>query len=1161
MKRLPLDPGAPERLTIGGIMPGQDARLLADLAGKVKGGVLHVARDEERAAALHAHLEFFAPGVEVLDFPAWDCLPYDRVSPRPEILGQRMATLTRMVGLMSRPRPAVIITTVNAFTQRVPGRKVVMGESFEARIHDEVDAEKLQGFLVRHGYNRAATVREPGEFAFRGSIIDIFPPGEEEPLRLDLFGDQVETIRRFDPLTQLSGAAADALSLKPVSEVSLDEESISRFRQGYRQSFGSVNKDPLYEAISEGRKQPGMEHYLPLFHELLEPMTSYLPNAAITLDHQADEAIEARLAQVKDFHDARKEMRETERKAGGTPYNPLPPKALYLEQEELNNLLNSRATGQFSLFHVEQGGQRVNDAGGRKGRDFGIYRNNPEADLWEELQIWIDTCLASKQRVMIATYSGGARERLAGLLSEHGITGWEKAQSWAAVQGLPRETVSLTVLPLESGFTQPGLAVITEQDILGDRIARAKKKRRTKAEDFLTEHSALNEGDLVVHAEHGVGRYEGLETITALGAPHDCLRVVYDGGDKLFVPVENIEILSRYGSDGSLDRLGGVAWQGRKARVKKRLKDMADELMKVAAARVARHAESLDIPDGLWSEFCARFPYHETDDQLGAIEDVLQDLSSNKAMDRLVCGDVGFGKTEIALRAAFLAAMNGVQVALVAPTTLLARQHYSEFKDRFRGFPVRLGHLSRMVPAKEQKRVKDGLKKGEVDIVIGTHALLSKTIKFGHLGLLIVDEEQRFGVRQKERLKQLKEDVHVLTLTATPIPRTLQLALTGVRELSLIATPPVDRLAVRTFCMAWDGMVLREAIMREHFRGGQVFVVCPRISDLTQMQEDLKELVPEIRIAVANGQMPAEELEEVMTVFTDGGADLLLATNIIESGIDIPNANTLIIHRAHMFGLAHLYQLRGRVGRGKQRGYAYMTWERGHKLTKTAEQRLHVLETLDTLGAGFQLASHDMDIRGAGNLLGEEQSGHVKEVGIELYQHMLEEAVAEARARAQGEEVKPADEETWSPQINLGMPVLIPEEYVTDLHVRLSLYRRLSTLKDREAIDAFAAELIDRFGDLPDEVQNLMKVIEIKQFCRRAGVSRVDAGPQGAVVAFRNDTFDNVDGLLAWINDQAGTVKIRPDQRLSIIKGGWKLPANRLSGVSTLMNDLADIAA
>ncbi len=630
----------------------------------------------------------------------------------------------------------------------------------------------------------------------------------------------------------------------------------------------------------------------------------------------------------------------------------------------------------------------------------------------------------------------------------------------------------------------------------------------------------------------------------------------YAGGEKLYLPVDNIVLHRRYASDESgvqLYRLGGVGWQSRKARLKQRIRDMAEKLIKVAALRELRQAPVLTPPEGIYDEFSARFPYEETEDQTTSIGAVVEDLGSGRPMDRLICGDVGFGKTEVALRASLIAVLAGKQVAVVVPTTLLARQHFHTFTERFRGFPVKIAQASRLVSSKERAEMKAGIKSGDIDIVVGTHALLAKGIEFADLGLLIVDEEQHFGVQHKERLKQLREDVHVLTLTATPIPRTLQLALSGVREMSLISTPPVDRLAVRTYVTPFDPVILREALLRERYRGGQSFYVCPRISDLAERRAFLAEHVPEVKVAVANGQMGSRELDSVMNAFYDRQYDVLLSTSIVESGLDIPSANTLIVHRSDMFGLAQLYQLRGRVGRSKIRAYAYFTIAADARMTPAAEKRLKVLQSLDTLGAGFALASHDLDIRGAGNLLGEEQSGHIREVGYELYQSMLEEAVAAIRG---GEGVI---EDQWSPRINLGTSVLIPEEYVPDLQVRLGLYRRLSGVESHDAIEGFAAELIDRFGSMPQEVRHLLDVVEIKGLCRQAGIEQIDAGPKGAVIAFRNKTFANPEGLIAFIHDEGKRVKLQPDHRL-IVYADWETPEERLAGARELLKRLVKIA-
>ena len=796
------------------------------------------------------------------------------------------------------------------------------------------------------------------------------------------------------------------------------------------------------------------------------------------------------------------------------------------------------------------------EIGAHAGHNFSAERATPGANVFEAVTKHAFARQAAGKRVTIALWSDGSRERMSHVLAEHGLANLTPVKSWPDALALPRHQIALAVLGLESGFETADAALITEQDILGERLVRARRASK-RAENFIAEVTGLSSGDLVVHVDHGIGRFHGLRAIEAAGAPHDCLEIHYAGGDKLFLPVENIELLSRYGSEGSgveLDRLGGAGWQTRKARMKNRIREIASELIKVAAERQLREAARLTVETGVLDEFCAGFPYEETDDQQAAINAVVGELGSGRPMDRLICGDVGFGKTEVALRAAFIAAMNGKQVAVVVPTTLLCRQHFKTFSDRLKGYPVHVAQASRLVSAKELANVKKGLAEGTLDIVIGTHALLGKTIKFKDIGLIVVDEEQHFGVAHKEKLKQLRAEVHVLTLTATPIPRTLQLALSGVRDMSIIATPPVDRLAVRTFVSPFDPVVVREALLRERYRGGQSFYVCPRIEDLGEAKAFLEKTVPEVHVGVAHGQMPSTVLEDIMAAFYDGKFDVLLSTSIIESGLDIPAANTLIVHRADMFGLAQIYQLRGRVGRSKLRAYALLTLPAGRKITPQAERRLKVLQSLDTLGAGFQLASHDLDIRGAGNLLGDEQSGHIKEVGYELYQQMLEEAVISMKA---GITAPAADK--WSPQITVGTPVLIPEDYVTDLPVRLSLYRRLAEIEDERDIEAFGAELVDRFGKLPQEVEHLLKIVAIKTLCRRANVERIEVGPKGAVLSFRDNIFANPEKLIAYIAKHPVGARVRPDQKV-VFFDEWDTAEERLKGATDILRTLAGIA-
>jgi len=1148
------------RWTVAGLPEGADALVLAELA-RTTGGqdILHVARDGQRLERLQDGLRFFAPDREVLVFPAWDCLPYDRLSPHPDIVAERLETLSRLAAPKKPGTPArIVLASVGAALQRVPPRSLYAEAATILRKGQTIDVTWLTKFLGENGYGRSETVMEPGEFAVRGGLVDLFPPGTAEPLRLDLFGDTLEAIRSFDPMTQRSTGSRDEVVLLPVSEVLLTEDGIARFRGGYRELFGNVaGDDALYEAVSAGQRHVGVEHWLPLFHDHMETLLDYCADAVVTADHEAKEAFDARHDLITDYYDARLKTGTKGGMTGGADYKPVPPERLYLKPSEWDRLLEGRTSAQFTTFDAAPGAPDTIDLGGKRHEGFAQARTAQGVNLFDKVAEHVKAANAAGRRVVIAGYTDGSTARLQHLLQEHGATTPVPVADLAMAQGLPPGALGLAVWPLEHGFVLDGLEVIGEEDILGDRLSRPAKKRRP-SERFIAEASALSDGDLVVHREHGVGRYEGLVTLEIQNARHDCLRLTYEGGDKLFVPVENIDVLSRYGAaeeGAALDRLGGVAWQSRKAKLKQRIADMADRLIKIAAERAVRRGETLSPPEGLYEEFCARFPYAETDDQLQAISDVVEDLSSGKPMDRLICGDVGFGKTEVALRAAFVAALSGKQVAVIGPTTLLARQHHRTFVERFQGMPVRIGRLSRLVGAKEAKATKEAMKEGNLDIVCGTHALLAKSVEFKDLGLLIVDEEQHFGVAHKERLKELRADVHVLTLTATPIPRTLQLALTGVRDMSLIATPPVDRLAVRTFVTPFDGVTIREALLREQFRGGQSFYVCPRIEDLAAVAAELRELVPEIRLGMAHGRLPPTTIENTMQDFVDGKFDVLLSTNIVESGLDIRNANTMIIHRADMFGLAQLYQLRGRIGRGKIRAYAYLTVPPGRALNEAAAKRLEVMQTLDTLGAGFQLASHDLDIRGAGNLLGEEQSGHIREVGIELYQQLLEEAVAAARGRSQE-----AEKAEWSPQINLGIPVLIPEEYVTDLSVRMGLYRRLGGLTGQAEIDSFAAELVDRFGRMPAEAEFLLNTVGLKLLCRAAGVGKIDAGEKAVVFSFHDNKFEKPERLIGWIQKNAPLVKLRPDHRV-IVQRVWKDERQRLSGVTSIVSSLAKLAA
>jgi transcription-repair coupling factor (superfamily II helicase) len=1144
---------ADKPLTLAGVPAGFLPWLAADLAraanGTGKGGrAVVIASDEAAMRALADTVPVFAPEVQVLTLPAWDCLPYDRASPALRMMAERLATLQALQD--KRGGPQLLIATENAVTQRLLTPFRIRQLTRRLAEGERIERDKLVELLVANGYQRTDAVHDAGEFAVRGSIVDLFPAGEGEALRLDFFGDEIETMRRFDPADQRTTGKAEAFTLMPASEALLDEETVKRFRARYREQFGAnATGDPLYQAVSEGRRLAGMEHWLPLFEEKLATLFDHLGEDDVILrDANSDSALEARAEAIQDYFS----NRERAMVAEPGSYRPLAPSALYLSHKEWREAVEERPIHLATPF-PQPGSDAVIEFSVEGPRDFAPERAQ-NANVYEAVVKHVARLRKDKKKVVLASYSAGARERLAGLLEDHGLKGLKQAASWQEALGGKSEA-SLIVLPLDHGFTAPDVAVLTEQDMLGDRLVR-RKKRRKSADAFLAELAALTPGDLVVHAEHGIARYEGLTSVMVGKAPHDCVALSYAGGDKLYVPVENIDVLSRYGSGegATLDRLGGEAWQRRKSRMKERIREIAGELIKTAAIRATRPGQVAEVDDTSFAQFVDRFPYEETDDQDRAIGEVLEDLESGKPMDRLECGDDGFGKTEVALRAAFVAAMAGYQVALICPTTLLARQHYSNFTARFQGFPIEIGRLSRLVPAAEAKATKEGVEKGTVDIVIGTHALLGKTLKFKKLGLVIVDEEQHFGVAHKEKLKALREDVHVLTLTATPIPRTLQMAMSGLRELSVIQTPPVDRLAVRTYVAPWDPVVVREALLREHYRGGQSFMVTPRIADLPDLEEWLREEVPEVKAVTAHGQMSPSEVEERMSAFYDKKYDVLLSTTIVESGLDIPSANTLIVNRADRFGLAQLYQLRGRVGRSKTRAYAYLTTEPERALTEGANKRLQVLVNLDSLGAGFQLASHDLDIRGAGNLLGDEQSGHITEVGFELYHSMLEDAILEQKSGVSERR------EEFAPQINVEAPILIPETYVPDLDLRMGLYRRLGELEDRQGVEAFAAEMIDRFGKLPSETQNLLQIVETKINCKKACIAKLDVGAKGAVVTFAEGGFPDLAGLLGYVERLKGAARLRPDSKL-IVSRDWPTGEARLNGALQISRGLMRVLA
>lgn len=1125
-----------DKKNLSGVAKDAEAFAIRDLLQTSSKNILCILSDGASLKQTFDTLKFIAPEIDILTFPAWDTVPYDRVSPNPTILSKRIETLAKLV-LDDAQKRKVVLTSIGAAIQKLPPKKIFLNTRKSIQVGGKLNFDEFLHYVAINGYSRVEQVMESGEYAVRGDIIDIFPSGAEQPLRIDLFDDEVERLRLFDVETQRSTEDLKFYSFDSANEVVLDKNTIKTFRSKYREAFGADGlKDELYESISEGKKYLGMENWLPFFYEDgLPSIFDYLPNADIILGIDCDNALKAKEETIADHYDARIEALKIREVSDVDRYHPIEPDTLYINTLKFLELVHSRSYVKLSKRSMPEGNDNI-DYGAVPQKIFASLKNINNLTVYEDLA---KDCEANKaKKKIICCYTQGSLDRMHNLLQENKFTNLVIAENWKdALKNASKGKIVLTVLELQHGFINKDFFIATEQDIWGER-KNIRTHKKVSAENLISDISSLNVGEYVVHIEHGIGRFDGLENIVTDGVAHDCLKLIYANNDKLYVPVENIDVISRYGAEDSnvtLDTLGGSAWEAKKSRVKEKIKDIAEKLIQIAAQRKMKKAEIFVPERGLYDEFCSRFLYTETDDQLSAVNDVFKDLSLGYPMDRLVCGDVGFGKTEVALRAAFTVATSGAQVALIVPTTLLARQHYLNFKERFQGFPVKVKMLSRLVTPKESREIKQELKDGSLEIVIGTHALLAKDIEFCNLGLLIIDEEQHFGVAHKERLKQLKSDVHILTLSATPIPRTLQLSLTGVKQLSIIATPPVDRLAARTFVMPFDRVMIKEAIYREKYRGGQIFFVCPRVSDILQIEPKLKELVPDIKIAVAHGQMSPTHLEEVMCDFADGKADILLSTTIIESGIDLPKVNTMIIYRADMFGLAQLYQLRGRIGRSKLRGYCYFTVPNQKVLTPVAEKRLSILQALNQLGAGFSLANHDLDIRGAGNILGVEQSGHIKDVGIALYHHLLEEEINRIKARQAGEDVSVvAPSSDWSVQILTGVPIIIPEKYVADLGVRLGLYKRIGSLKTVEEINDMREELIDRFGPIPEEVENLLKTVEIKQICMLCGIERVEAGARGILIAFHNNTFKNVDKLMDFVTKQLGAIKIRPDQKLFI---------------------------
>jgi transcription-repair coupling factor (superfamily II helicase) len=1116
-ERAPRDP-----LQIANPPEGAIALLLAHWPGSAPGrSLLHVARSDTRAERIASAARSFRTGCEVLLLPPWDCLPYDRASPSRSVMGRRIGVFSRLAE--AAPRGGrLVIATVESLLQRVPPRTVWPGIPFEIQRGQPI--EELRVWLTRCGYILDERVDEPGEAAIRGEVVDIFPADGEVPFRLEIANGRIKRIRRYAPLDQRSTGDAEGLQVGPASEVILTESAVRAFIDSQQEA---PERGILTGPTEAPQRVSGLEHHLPVCYEQLETLFDYLPDAALSLDPEIDERREAWLAQIADGFDGRVALERNGRAPGAPHLTPLEPRQLYLDESEWQGRVAQRAKVVFvdspDAVPAWQALPRLAEAG----------------DQSQSLASYLRTRQEAGHRILLAAPDDRAQRRLAGMVERRAGSQPTVLEHWTDVADLAPGAVGTAALDLPSGFAVPGLTVIAAGD-LGVQARASTPSAAAGGEAALTS-GELRPGDLVVHAEHGVGRLTGLELVEQDEAANECLSLTYGGGRKLLVPALEIDRVWRHGSEAAestLDRLGGDGWQKRKAEVEAQLEAAAAQLLDLVKERENTSAPKLNPPQAAYRRFVARFPFTETEDQSRAIEATLADLERGAPpMDRLVCGDVGFGKTEVALRAACAAALAGKQVAVVAPTTVLVRQHLETFRRRFAGFGIAIEQLSRLSGGAGARAVRAGLADGSVRVVIGTHALASEGVRFADLGLVVIDEEQRFGAGQKERLRVLRHGVHVLTLTATPIPRTLQAALAGLMHISIIATPPVRRRPPRTFVVPFDPVIVRDALRREHQRGGQSFVVCPRIQDLEPMADRLTKIAPELDVVVAHGRMKGTVLDEIMVRFAAGGHDVLLTTDILEAGLDIPNANTMMVWRADRFGLAQLHQLRGRVGRRARQAATYLLTDPDASLAPATEQRLRTLEALEGLGAGFALGARDLDARGAGDLLGADQAGYVRLIGTELYQRLLSKALQRARG------CTPPDDRPV--ELHLGIPVVIPSDYVPEPEVRIGLYRRLSTLASEAAVEEFGEEIADRFGSPPDAVRHLVGLARLRQRCRALGIERLEAGPKGIAVTFsepeaaqrQHSTETSADSDLRWGGDRliCSGVTAAPEERLQAV--------------------------
>ena len=1096
------------------------ALLIAEAARDHSGLLVAVTRDTQRASALEDELRLFAGDLPVLHFPDWETLPYDIFSPHPEIVSQRIATLYRLPGV----KRGVLVVPIATLMQRIAPRAHITGSGLMLARGQKLDLAAEQRRLEAAGYRHVPQVAEPGDYAVRGALIDIFPMGTAEPYRIELFDDEVDSIRSFDPETQRSQQTVDKVELLPAREFPLTDEAAKDFRANLRERFPiDIRRCPLYQDMKEGVTPGGIEYYLPLFFPQTATLFDYLADDAVfVLGEGAGEASDHFWTNTGERYDQR--AHDIERPV-------LPPAELYLSPEQLREQLNRR----LRVEVVASGHEHAVDSGTLPAPELPLNRKGEEPGT--SLRHFLGNYPG---RVLIAADSAGRREALAETLAGAGLKP-EALEGWSGFLQATATRLGITVAPLEQGFAlkQPTLTVLTERELYGERVRTERKRRRGAARDpeaIIRDLTELSVGAPIVHVDHGVGRYQGLVSMELGGMEGEFLVIEYAKGDKLYVPVAQLGLVSRYSGTAPelapLHSLGGDAWERARKKAAEKVRDVAAELLAIYAQREARGGQSIAIDRGMVEEFGASFPFEETPDQEQAIDAVLGDLAAPRAMDRVICGDVGFGKTEVALRAAFAAATAGKQVAVLVPTTLLAQQHYRNFADRFADWPVKVDVLSRF---KSTKEVNDALKRladGQIDVIVGTHKLLQSDIKFKDLGLVVVDEEQRFGVRQKEQLKKLRAEVDLLTMTATPIPRTLNMAMAGLRDLSLITTPPAHRMAVRTFISAWDPATIREAFQRELSRGGQIYFLHNEVQTIERTARELEELIPEARIGIAHGQMPERELERVMADFHRQRFNVLVCTTIIETGIDIPTANTIIIDRADRFGLAQLHQLRGRVGRSHHRAYAYLIVPDRKAITADAEKRLEALASLEELGAGFTLATHDLEIRGAGELLGEEQSGQIQEIGFGLYTELLDRAVRALKSGKVPDFDLSSEHET---EVELHLPALIPDDYLPDVHTRLTLYKRIASARNEDGLRDLQVEMIDRFGLLPEPTKTLFALSSLKLMATPLGIRKLDLGANGGRITFREKPDIEPMAIIRLIQSQPRVYKLDGQDKLKII--------------------------